>query len=117
LFTDVILLSWSELQNTSQLNDEQINSHLRQTLLYSTLSHVLQKAISEHLILSPTDALPIPSAMEIAIRFPELTENGANDVAQDYNTENAWLAGLVGSNNLEGWYQRTLSLVKEELED
>lgn len=71
----------------------------------------------DHFILSPTAALPIPTATEIAIRFPELTENGVHDVAQDYDTENVWLAGLVGSNNLEGWFQRTLELVREEIEE
>lgn len=107
--------SWTAYENTAEINDEQLNTNLRTTLLYATFQTAREsESVPTELFLTPTQALERPTTAELVNRFPELTAGQIEDLEADYEVEAERLLALVQNSGLEAWWSRVSMLDAED---
>jgi nuclear pore complex protein Nup133 len=85
--------SWDVIKKTSGVSDAQLNDRFRSTALVATLSATLPKRHQpEGYILSPSQALGVPSLAELLSRWPGMSPEQIEALREDYQEENDLLA-------------------------
>ncbi|KAH9934994.1 uncharacterized protein B0H18DRAFT_1082732 [Fomitopsis serialis] len=102
---------WESIRQTANMTDAELNARFRSTALYVALQATL---LAPHAppgyVSSPADALAVPDAAEIALRWPGMSPDEVEAVAGDCMREREYLAVL----GLEGMYQSMRELVAED---
>lgn len=101
--------SWDKLRDTSDFTDEELNDMLRKTTLYATIQLSNDAEFPDEYIISPRN-LPVPSASEIAPRFPELTASQIEAIEADYHLGRQRVEALITECDLEKWFERVVML-------
>ncbi|KAH9843032.1 uncharacterized protein C8Q71DRAFT_232214 [Rhodofomes roseus] len=102
---------WETIRHTVTVSDAELNARFRGTALYAALQATL---LAPHpptgYVSSPTEALTVPDPAEIALRWPGMSPDEVEAVADDCLREAEYLGAL----NLEGMYQSMRELVAED---
>jgi nuclear pore complex protein Nup133 len=86
-------ISWDTIKKTSGVSDDQLNERFRSTALVSALSATLPKRHQpEGYILSPNQALAVPSLAELSSRWPGMSPEQIEALHEDYQEESSVLA-------------------------
>ena len=86
--------SWDVIKKTSGVSDAQLNDRFRSTALVATLSATLSKRHQpEGYILSPSQALRVPSLAELSSRWPGMSPEQIEALGEDYQEQSDLLAG------------------------
>jgi hypothetical protein len=96
LFTLLAVLtcptSWDTIKKTSGVSDAQLNERFRSTALVTALSVTLPKRHQpEGYILSPSQALAVPSLAELSSRWPGMSPEQIEALHEDHKEESALL--------------------------
>jgi len=85
--------NWDTIKQTSGVSDAQLNERFRSTALVTALSATLSKRHQpEGYILSPSQALAVPSSAELSSRWPGMSPEQIETLHEDYQEESALLA-------------------------
>lgn len=122
--------SWTELVNTTGRSDQQLQDLLGSTSLHHTLK-ALNKAtrresnsstwqllikqldpIPPAFILAPDHSLALPTAAEIAARFPESRADEVQALMADHEYERELLDGYIRGADLKGWTSEVTRIVQ-----
>uniref|UniRef100_A0A0W0FLK8 Uncharacterized protein n=1 Tax=Moniliophthora roreri TaxID=221103 RepID=A0A0W0FLK8_MONRR len=103
---------WDVIRQTTNVTDEELTKRFKDTALYTTLLEILPR---EHEIEGyetvPDVALIIPSAEEIASRWPGMPQDQVERLIADYNVE----CDKLGELDLNDVYHRIRELAGEEI--
>lgn len=92
--------------------DAEINDRLRGTALFSVLTATLGKRHQPPgYILQPAEALPVPTASELASRWPGMAPDHVEEVLSDYTLE----SDILGDLELEDVWDRVRELAEASL--
>ena len=104
--------SWDTIKKTSGVSDAQLNERFRNTALVAALSATLQRRHQpEGYILSPNQALAVPSSAELPSRWPGMSPEQIEALHEDYLEESA----LLEEYDLGEVYVRARELVLDEM--
>lgn len=106
LFGLTLPLSWDSIRWTVDVTDDELTAKYQNTALYTTL------ACGPKYVLEPNRALAIPSAVDIASRWPGLPPDQVEAIEKDFAMESEALKGL----GLENDYKRVKELVAQDAE-
>ena len=85
--------SWDVIKETSGVSDAQLNGRFRSTALVAALSATLPKRHQpEGYILTPSQALVVPSLAELSSRWPGMSPEQIEALHEDYQEESNLLA-------------------------
>ncbi|KAF9564613.1 hypothetical protein CPC08DRAFT_684782 [Agrocybe pediades] len=84
---------WNVLKQTAGLSDQAINAQYQSTALYITCCSAPVTDENKPLILSPGEALAIPSTEEIVSRWPGMSTEQIDALTWDYESEASQLIG------------------------
>ncbi|THH17812.1 hypothetical protein EW146_g3080 [Bondarzewia mesenterica] len=102
---------WHFIKQTAGITDDELNERFRNTALFSVLSATLPKRHQpEGYILSPAQALAVPSVEEIGEHWPSMSPDQVEGLAQDYREESETLEAY----GLGEAYERAKELVLEQ---
>lgn len=94
---------------TANVSDEQLTERFLNTALYATFYVTL--AQDERSEISPDEALLVPSEDEIRSRWPGMSPDQVQSIAEDYD----WERDRLGEFNLEDAYSRVRDLAQHNL--
>jgi nuclear pore complex protein Nup133 len=87
--------SWHNILQTANITDFELNERFRRTALYSALRTIfLKEQQEEGYDSTPESALMIPTTSEIASRWPGMSPDQVEAIAQDYQLESDRLSEL-----------------------
>lgn len=104
--SDLVPASWSSLQEVT-LNDSQINSWLRGTVVYRTLQSV---AHHQSLLMLPAQASVVPLRRDLQRRWPKYSEDDIEALLSDYE----WERDQLDSNGVKVYYDQIVRLYQED---
>jgi nuclear pore complex protein Nup133 len=94
------------------VTDAELNDRFQRTALYASLKSILPKRSQRAgCDLPPPQALGVPTATEIAARWPTMDAEGVAAVLQSYQSESE----RVGKLGLEHVYDRVKELVEHDI--
>ncbi|KAH9079551.1 Non-repetitive/WGA-negative nucleoporin C-terminal-domain-containing protein [Lactarius deliciosus] len=104
--------NWDVIKETSGVSDAQLNDRFRSTALFAALSATLPKRHQpEGYILSPNQALAVPSLAELSSRWPGMSPEQIEALREDYQEESDLLAGY----DLSEAFGRAREVVLDEM--
>jgi nuclear pore complex protein Nup133 len=104
--------SWDVIKETSGVSDTQLNDRFRSTALVAALSATLPKRHQpEGYILTPSQALAVPSLAELSSRWPGMSPEQIEALREDYQEESDLLAGY----DLSEAFARAREVVLDEM--
>ncbi|KAH9043103.1 hypothetical protein EDB85DRAFT_1855669 [Lactarius pseudohatsudake] len=104
--------NWDVIKETSGVSDAQLNDRFRSTALVAALSATLPKRHQpEGYILSPSQALAVPSLAELSSRWPGMSPEQIEALREDYQEESDLLAGY----DLSEAFGRAREVVLDEM--
>ncbi|KAK7054841.1 hypothetical protein VNI00_003304 [Paramarasmius palmivorus] len=104
---------WDAIRRTTGVTDAELTKRFKDTALYNTLLEILPREHEqEGYETVPDVALIIPTAEEIASRWPGMPQDRIERLIQDYNLE----CDKLGDLDLNDVYHRIRELAAEEIE-
>jgi nuclear pore complex protein Nup133 len=104
--------SWDVIKKTSGVSDAQLNDRFRSTALVATLTATLPKRHQpEGYILSPSQALAVPSLAELSSRWPGMSPEQIEALREDYQEE----SDLLAEYDLADAFNRARELILDEM--
>ncbi|KAI9466341.1 hypothetical protein BJY52DRAFT_1367647 [Lactarius psammicola] len=104
--------NWDVIKKTSGVSDAQLNDRFRSTALVAALSATLPKRHQpEGYILSPSQALAVPSLAELSSRWPGMSPEQIEALREDYQEE----SDLLAEYDLSEAFGRAREVVLDEM--
>jgi nuclear pore complex protein Nup133 len=79
--------SWNAIRKTANVSDAELSERFKNTALYTVFSIQLPRVKDEEFEVQPDEALDIPTAEEIASRWPGMSPEQLNAMTDDYTHE------------------------------
>ncbi|KAF9518381.1 hypothetical protein BS47DRAFT_1325354 [Hydnum rufescens UP504] len=106
---------WSIYHDTANMNDEQLDQSLRNTLLYTSLHAMLHNDdVPPTMFLSPRQVLEPPTTAELVTRYPGLTGVQISEIEGAYAWENQQMQTLLREHNLESWHEKVVAIEQRD---
>lgn len=103
------MYSWDMICKTANVSDEQVTERFLNTALYATFCATPgQDQRSE---IPPDEALLVPSEEEIKSRWPGMSPEQVQSIAEDYD----WERDRLGEFNLEDAFSRIRDLAQHDI--
>jgi len=104
--------NWDVIKKTSGVSDAQLNDRFQSTALVATLAVILPKRHQpEGYILSPSQALAVPSLAELSSRWPGMSPEQIETLREDYQEE----SDLLAEYDLAEAFNRAREVVLDEM--